>query len=1162
MHLTVNEKPATVNRYSTGNQFACLLPLQPSPKSKIRRLLLKTKLVVFLLLATCIQLQAGIAQNVTYQARNVTLKEVFGQIKKQTGYAFFYNESLLAGTSRIDVDVRDAAVTTVLDICLKNFSLTYALIGNNIVIKEKAASKADIRVEKPMPADTAKVKVSGIVLDENGSPLEGATIQAKGSKATVTSGNDGGFTIYLPEKGSRILSISYVGMQVLEINAADGMVATMQAAVKQQDEVVVIGYGSTRRQNLLGAVSTVKVSDNFKGRPASLSNILQGQIPGVNITQSGDPTSGGSVTIRGKANKNGDPPLYVVDGVPGAPFNPADIETVTVLRDASSAAIFGAFAGSGGVILITTKQAKAGKLSVDANVWHGVQSAWRTPQVLTAEQFNKVWKDASDAAGKTVPRTYNPAEFPYGNVTRTDWVDEIFRSGKLQHYDVTVRGGTDKIKALASVSYDDVQGTLRNTYNKKLTTRLNVDFTLNKWIEVGQHVLYEAGRGQSAVGDGHTGTIFGAMAYPRFNELYEIDADGNQLYSGTVPRWALPEGFVVEADLRNPVAMLEKVRQYNPGNNVFSKTSIRIKPLAGLMFKSEFAVNAGSYRNESFQQRFLEPGRTINQNYRTIRNTLNTGYNWDNILTYGKVLGGKHDVSAMAGFIVNSRKSRWNSNEMRNFEFENPYYTIMNSGRDWSIMPSEGIGEENLVSVLGRLSYSYDDRYFLTGSIRRDASSKLSPGNNSDVFPAVSGSWKISSEKFMNSVNQINLLKVRASWGQVGNVSSVPQFIYAPPFQVTGWPLFMGPTGDLQNFGIFQPTIPNRLIKWERSEQTNVGIDISAFNNSLNVTVDRFVKTTRDLIEDMPMPSVAGVAVPPKVNIGSVENKGWEASVNYNKMIGAVSFNVGGNIGTYKNKVIGFGQTAFMAHGEGVNSMNPLRSTAGQPWHSFFLIETEGLFRSQKEIDDYTWTNPTTNEVKKIQEFARPGDLKFRDANNDGLINDGDRVYMGSYEMPDFSYGFNLGANWKGFSLSLFLQGVSGSKVFNGVKAMSYTGSKGWNMSTDVLNSYNYNPNSNIPNLAVVEDPNGNYSKVSDYFLDNANYMRIKNVHLSYELPVGFTSKLGFLGSTKIRVYVNAENLATITKYTGFDPEIGNLGIDAGRFPVSRMYSGGINVSF
>ncbi len=1128
------------------------------PISVHKKHLLKMKLLALLIFAGCLQLRAGHAQNMSLHAKNISLKEVFAKIKKQTGYVVFYNEALLPAKSSVSINVNDVPVAQLLDQCLSDFDLAYSFVGNNIVLKKTAPAKRTAATEE---MEIQQVKITGTVQDEDGNPLGGATIQVKGSNTTVTSEQDGSFSIDIPGQ-SAILVISFVGMDTKEVTATTGnaVLVRLSAAVTTQDEVVVIGYGNTRRQDLLGAVSTVKLTDNFKGRPASLGNILQGQMPGVNITQSGDPTSSGIINIRGKGNRNGDGVLIVVDGVPNAPYNPADIETVTVLKDASSAAIYGAFAGSGGVVLITTKQAKAGKMTVDANVWQGTQSAWRTPKVLTAEQFNMVWKDASTAAGTNLPEAYDPAKFPYGNVTRTDWVNEIFRAGKLQHYDVTIRGGTDAIKALASVSYDDVQGTLRNTFNKKLTTRLNVDFKLSDYVEIGQHILYETSNGQSAVGDGHTGTIFGAMAYPRFNNVYETDDDGNVLYSGTVPRWALADGISVEADLRNPVAMLEKVKQYNPGQNVFSRTSLRIKPMKGLTFRSEFAITGGNGRRESFQQRFLEPGRTIDMNYRIIQDSMSTRWTWDNILTYNKLIG-KHDITGMAGFILNRGLKRWNRTEVRNFDSEDPHYTLFGNGLDWtSIRPAETIGEETVASTLARVSYSYDDRYFMSASLRRDASSKLSPTNNSDVFPAVSASWKLSSERFMESLEAIDLLKVRASWGQVGNVGSVRPFIYAPPYQMTGWPLFMGTNGEIQAFGIFQPTIANPNLKWERTEQINIGIDVSLFKK-LNATLDYFSKLTKDLIETLPMPSVAGVASPPEFNIGQVENKGWEFSLNYNNKVGAVDFNIGGNIGTYKNKVLDIGPRDFLPHDElSVNSMLPLRSKVGQPWHSFYLIEAEGIFRSQREIDEYTWTNPAGDAVK-IQPFARPGDLKFRDANNDGSINEGDRVYMGSYDMPKFSYGFNLGANWKGFSLSVFFQGVSGIKIYNGVKAMTYTGSKGWNMSTDVLDSYNYNPTSNIPNLAIVEDPNGNYSKASSYFLDKADYMRLKNLHLSYTLPTQLMSG-SFLHGKTVRIYANGENLLTFTGYKAFDPEVGNFGIDRGQFPVSRMFSVGMNVTF
>jgi TonB-linked SusC/RagA family outer membrane protein len=1130
----------------------------------ITKLILKMKLTFLLII---LLVSGAFATNAVSQVAKVSLlmngvpiSQIIEAIESQTDYLFVYNKEEVDVTRNVSISVRNKSVAEVLSSMFRNTDIIYAMEGSNIMLmtEESAAAQQNLQV-------------TGKVTDSSGQPLPGVTVLVKGTTTGTISNSEGTYTLSnVPPDGT--LVFSFVGMKSQEIAVAGkkNLDVQMEEESIGIDEVVAIGYANARKQDLSVAVSTVKVGDNFKGRPTTLGSILKGQMTGVSVTESGDPTETANISIRGKGNKNGDAVLYVVDGVPGAPFNPSDIETVTILKDAASAAIYGAYAGSGGVILITTRQAREGKVAISINGWNGIQSAWRLPKVLTSEQYNQIRKDAAAAAGKTVPAVYDPALFPYGNVTRTDWVDEIFRTGRMQHYDVTLQGGSKDLKALASVSYDNTEGTLINTYNEKLTTRLNVDFTLNKWSSVRQKMVYDYSNGKSDIGDGHTGSIFGAMAYTRFSTVYDFDEagnplyddGGNRLYGGTVPRWALAKGISVEADLRNPVAMLEKVIQFNPSNRLFSNTELELKPLAGLSIKSDFSVDLTNTRNESFQKKFLEPGRTIDQNYRRIANTLFKGWIWENIASYSRVFNEKHQLSLVGAFTMIKKTNRYNWTGMRGYAFEEEHYTTFLNGTDWTTdKPQEDIWEESSVSALGRASYSYADRYFLTGSVRRDASSKLSPDNNSDIFSAISGAWKISSESFMENFEPISFLKLRASWGQVGNINSVRRFIYAPPYQMTSWPLFLGETGEKQAFGIFQPTIPNPDLKWERTEQTNLGLDFGFLKNSLNFSVDYFNKRTKDLIESMPVPSVAGVASPPEYNVGEVLNKGWEFTLSYDRKIGDFDFTVSGNCSMLSNEVISIGATKFISHSNNVNSLNPLQSTAGQPWYSYYLIDAMGIFQTQAEIDNYVWTNPSTNVKSKIQPNAKPGDLQFKDANNDGMINDGDRVYMGAYEVPDLSYGFNLEASWKGFSLSMIFQGVAGVKIFNGVKAMTYTGLKGWNMSTDVLRSFNYDPNSGIPRLAVVEDPNGNFSKVSDYFLEKGDYMRLKNLHLSYTLPKTFVAKIGLRNST-FRFYLNGENLLTFTKYSAFDPEVGNLGIDAGRYPVSRMVSLGLNVSF
>lgn len=1010
----------------------------------------------------------------------------------------------------------------------------------------------------------AQVTVSGTVMDmTSGEPLVGVTVSEKGgTRATMTSA-DGAYTIQV--SGDATLVFSYIGYPTIAeaVSGRATIDVRMEGQVNTLDEVVAIGYTADRKQDLSVAVSSINVDERFKGRPATLGNILQGEMPGVRVEQSGDPRSSGQISIRGRGNRDGDGVLYIVDGVPNAPFNPADIETVTVLKDAASSAVYGAYAGSGGVVVITTKQARAGTVRIDANVWNGVQQAWKLPKVLTAEEFNSVWGDASSATGRNLPATYDPSKFPYGNVTRTDWVDEIFRAGRMQHYDVTISGGSETLNALASVAYDEVDGTLLNTWNKNLTARLNVGFKVNQWVSLNQNLLYGYDNGQSNIGAGHTGAVFSAMAYPRFNEMYEYDEAGNRLPSGTVPRWALAEGFSVEADLLNPVTQLMNTRQHNPNNKVFSLTSLSVKPIYGLEFKSDFSFNTASFRGESFTGRFTAPGRTIDENYRNIGASLDRSWNWENILSYSRTLAGKHDISALGAFTMNYTTSRSHNVFTRGYQFEYPHYAVFENAGNWSASrPTELIWEESIMSQLVRLSYSYDDRYFLTGSLRRDASSKLNPSDNADLFPAASFAWKVTSEPFMPTSETLSFMKLRASWGQVGNVRSVRRFIYAPPYVLGSNGVFLGENADQHVFGMYQSTIPNPNLKWERTEQANIGLDLGFFQNKLNFTADYFNKRTIDLIESLPVPSVAGVASPPETNIGEVENTGFEFSLSYGQQFGDLGLSFRGNLGMVKNKVLNIGNRALIAHSNGVNSMQPLQSTVGQPWYSYYLIEANGIFKSQEEINNHNWTDPETGETSLIQPSAQPGDIRFVDFNNDGLINDGDRQYMGAYDYPDFSYGFTLGATWKGFSLSMFWQGVSGVNVFNGVKAMSSSGLKGWNMSTEILQSYEYDPNSGIPRLSFIEDPNGNYSRVSSYFLDKADYLRLKNVHLSYSLPRQWVDRLGAPGQTNIRVFANGENLLTLTDYSAFDPEVGNLGIDGGRFPVSKMFSLGVNVSF
>lgn len=1026
-----------------------------------------------------------------------------------------------------------------------------------------------------------QISVKGTVKDQNGEPVIGANVLVKGTTNGVITDVDGKFALQTTEKD--VLEISFLGYKTQEVKASSKPITIiLQEDAELLDEVVVIGYGTSRKEDLSTAVSTVKMDDKLKSRPANLGSYLQGQMPGVMIqSNGGDPMSDVSLSIRGRGSRgtddsynSGDGVLYVVDGVPGAPFNMEDVESITVLKDAASAAIYGASVGSGGVVVVTTKQASAGKVKVNINISKSFKNAVNLPETLTAEEYNRIWADACTATGDPLHASRNPEIFPYGNVTRTDWMDAIFRTGSLEHYALSLSGGSDTMKGFASFAYDDDKGVLLNTYARKFSAKANLDFLVVKWLKVSERVSYEYKNGQGDVGTGHEGVLNQAVFFPRSASIYDYDKEGKlmidektgkPLYHGTIPRWASAEGINSPyGEMRNPVAMLERLDQIRPSNRIYSTTSFELKPVSGLTVKSDFTAGIDIRTEDIFNCRVPEIGRPNSDNSRDKTNTWNSKLLWETTATYAKVFADKHHFSLMAGYSMSYEKYKYDAYYTTGYVNEDRHSITNGQAGEWSkFQPEENIWEESMLSVFARLGYSYEDRYFLTASVRRDATSKLYKDNNSGVFPAFSASWKISSEEFFEPLkNVVNLLKVRGSWGQVGNVALVPRYSWNVPLNETDWAMIYGK--DLNNIvygGVYAGSIGTKDLKWETTEQWGVGLDMGLLDNSLNLTVDYFNKRTKDLIEVVPVPSVAGISVSPYGNVGDVVNRGWEFGLSYSKKIGHVTFGVNGNLSTVHNEVLDLGNLEFMQHNVVINSLTPLRSAVGHPWYSYYVLKTEGIFQSQEEIDNFTWRDPETGIKQKVQPNAKPGDFKYVDFNNDGKITDDDKQYLGSY-MPKITFGFGGNLQWKGIDFSFQFQGVGKSTVYNGFKQMGYTGrGQGGNMLADVKNSWEYNKTSGVPRIGLISDPNGNYNSLNDFFLEDASYLRLKNVTIGYTLPDNVMRAIGLPGSTA-RFYLNGENLFTATDYSGIDPEVGNFGIDGGTYPVARSFSIGFNFSF
>lgn len=1019
-----------------------------------------------------------------------------------------------------------------------------------------------------------KITVTGYITDDTDLPLIGASVLVEGTtEGTVTDVNG----LYEMEVAPDAdIEVSYVGYktQVVNVNNRSKIDFRLEPDALMLQEVVAIGYGSERKEDLSMAVSTMNVDESLKSRSSDLATVLQGRLPGVTVMQSGDPMADATFSIRGRGSKGNDGDyasgsgvLIVVDGVPNAPYMVEDIESITVLKDAASAAIYGASVGSAGVVLITTRKPEGGQVRVNVNASYGFENVTNLPEMLTAQQFCDVWaKAVENNPGSTLPNSANPDVYPFANVTHTDWLDEIFRTGTKQHYALSVSGGGEKIQSILSLQYDDHKGTLLNTWTKKFGGKLQTDFRITNWLKLYERVSFNVSNGQGNVSVSHQGPIMGAIWYPRSASVYELnqdgtyalDASGNRYFGGTRPQWATNVSEV--PNIYNPVANLSRMHRLYPKNELFSTSGIEIKPITSLTIKSEFTADLHNTEQDEFYPIMTEVGLQRAQNYR--EQFYNKDNHWlsETTISWAQIFG-KHHISAMAGFTAEYTKTRYRAIFTRDYVSEEPNKLLWGMAQDWSTtQPQEEIYEETMASFLARVGYSYDDRYFLTASIRRDASSKLPDSKNFDWFPSVSGSWKLSSEPFFrdSEVKKVlNLVKFRAGWGKIGNVELYPSDVAYAPTLNYDWSIIIG--GNPYS-GSYLSTIPNYNARWETTVQTSVGLDLTLFNR-LDLSVDWYNKVTRDLIDAIPTVVHMGVENDPMGNIGNVLNRGWEFSLNYNGSAanGQLTYNVWGNYSYNKNVVREYGiRDEPLQHSAPLlNSSYLLYSDVGQPWYSFLVYQTNGIFRSQEEIDNYTWTNPETGQSSLVQPDAKVGDLIFADTNNDGKISDDDRVFMGSYA-PVHTYSFGASLNWKGFDFSVMFQGVAGNYIYNGLKQMAMNGRNDYgNLISDVLDTWDFNPSSSAyPRLGLTNDENGNYTKFSDVFLEKGDYLRLKNITLGYTLPKFGKNMPG------IRVYASCDNVCTITGYTGMDPEVGNYGVDSGVYPLTRFFNFGINLNF
>lgn len=887
----------------------------------------------------------------------------------------------------------------------------------------------------------------------------------------------------------------------------------------------------------------------------------------------GDPTSTPNIVIRGQGSQNGDNVLWVVDGVPGAPITSMnDIESIVVLKDAASAAIYGAQSGAGGVVLVTTKKAKEGAPTLTYDGTFGFRQATNLIEPLNAEEQVEMRRRSYENAGQALPDGWNVTKNPWVGTTRTDWMDAIFRTAFYQRHNIALNVGTDKSSSRLSLSFDNDQGTLINTYKKNLALRYNGKMQLNKWITISEDLVWKntTSRSKETDNDAYTGPILSAVYMPASATIYN-PLDGS--YGGTTtedPAYIEKYGsnFAdAHGDAVNPVRLLEAENLYNKTSDVWSTTSLEIgNVLPGLKFVSRFTYNLQNYYYKKFNPIRDEVGKPNLSNNVQEQSYRMDAWKTENTLTYDNTFG-KHTVGALFSTTADHYSKRGLEAIGKDLSSEAAYLQYMAYANSTEVLDYL-TGPDANVSMIARLAYSYDDRYFVTASWRRDYAGRLPKEHNFGDFPAVTLGWKISNEKFFKKNDIVNLLKLRASWGRVGNLGSIDYNYKSPLLSKNTYSeqaQYGVTSNQLWNNFAYYSTALNPNLTWETSEQYDLGLDMEMFNNRLSLSMDYFDKRTFNLIQPQPMnwPSTMGLDAM-LVNLGEVRNRGFELSIGWNDRINKnFSYFVTGNFSYLKNWVsdIGVknedGTPGVWTDDKSFRSVKDIyQTTEGEPLNSFHLIQTAGIFQSDEEAAAYVDKNG-----KRIQPDAKKGDLKFVDYDGDGTIGFGDRQYMGS-ATPKTTFAWTLGFTWKKLSFSAMFQGVGGAQAMNVSKYMLLSDVEGnFNRSREILNAWSPdNRGSNIPILSK-NDNNGNFSTASDWYLEDASYLRLKNVTLSYDLSDVFC-KWSHLNdrNSRLSVFLSGENLTTITRYSGMDPECG--GWDALKYPVSRVFSLGVKLTY
>ncbi|MFK5973995.1 MAG: TonB-dependent receptor [Flavobacteriaceae bacterium] len=1102
---------------------------------------MKLSFLLFAFALLNLQANEAYSQNkkISLKVDNKPIEQVLEQIESESRFIFFYKTDEIDVSRRISVDVVKTPIKDLLKMIFNDGTVTYTVLKNQIVLKKNTFDEFSLKeVTKEEPEERLiQQTVTGQVIDENNQPLPGANVLEKGTTNGTQSDFDGNFSITLKGENA-ILEVSYIGYTNKEIVVEDQTKFTiiLEPSTAGLDEVIVIGYGTQKKRNVAGSISSIDGDAINNVVTGNVTQALAGKATGVRVeTNGGSPGASASVIIRGTGSLSNQNPLYVIDGVfsDNIDFlNPSDIESIQILKDASTASIYGARSGQG-VIIVTTKKGKKGQpMKIDFDASWGQSSAVRQLDFLNAADYITHRRQAFTNDGTPLPGNFNN----FDSSVDSDIQDASLRTAFVQNYGVRISGGGETSTYSLSANRLKQEGIVKASDFERTSIRLNTSANKGRF-SISQSLFLARSLNNPNLDFGRE---FGHIpVVPILDETRDGGYTGADTGIAGITRSTNWLG----------VAQLTDRRIIN--DNILGNVSGAFEIIDGLKYKLNLSANYRNSRNFTFVPTYFTSNSDVGSNpISDLSDRRSTFLSTivENLFTYTKSFG-NHNVDLLVGYSEQKDKLETIQVDVESF-FSDDTRTI--SAANDIVARSGRLLPRTIQSVFGRLNYDYAGKYLFTASIRRDGSSNFGAENRFGVFPSIGLGWNISEESFFN-LDFVDNLKLRGSWGQLGSDNLDP-FQFVTALNITSQAT-LG-TGQERLNGVSQIQFSNPNLKWEETTTTDIGLEGRLLGGKIDFTIDYFKKTSKDILANLPINPSSGTNVAIPFNAATIENEGYEFSLTYNKREGDFQYAITGNLTTLDNKVINLG--------EGVNpigagtftdeTFNATRTEAGFPVAYFYGYKTNGVYQNQAEIDADGLSGRT----------AVPGDLRFVDTNGDNVLDVTDQTFLGS-AVPDFEYSLNFNANYKGLDLTLFFQGVQGNEIWNGRLFEGVFGQNG-NKRGIARNAWTPENGSNVPR-ATIGDAGVN-RRESDFYIEDGSYFRLKNIALGYTFPPSITKKMAL---SKLRTYINIENAFTIDSYSGYYPEIGrnvkrgnnlfNRGVDENVYPVARTITFGIQVS-